>query len=72
MILIYSTNKNLIKCSLCSWKTLSWRTNKKGKKVSGYRKLQRHFSMAHEKEFNAIIEDLQEEKVGLGKEEEKK
>ena len=45
-----------IKCRFCNWKTLEFRTNKKGQRKNGYPLLQEHFLMRHPEEYKNIIQ----------------
>jgi len=47
-----------IKCRFCNWQTPAWITTKKGKRKSGYPRLQRHVYIEHPKEFKKIQEDI--------------
>ncbi len=57
-IMVYRETPKHIKCSLCNWQILKWRTNKKGKIINGYHKLKEHHMMYHEKELMELIEQL--------------
>ena len=53
--------KNIIKCAFCDWQIPRWLTNKKGKRVNGYYKLQKHIAFHHWDELEKIIDKLGEE-----------
>jgi len=50
----------VFRCAHCSWTTLKWRTNKSGKRVSGWIRLQHLLEDEH-----GIVTDL----AGLGEDE---
>lgn len=59
--------ENLLRCRLCDWSTLRWRTNKKGEKINGYHLLQEHFFVSHPKEYEQIRNKLEREINGTPK-----
>jgi len=46
--------KDKIKCKFCAWATLAWRTNKKGKRISGYERLVRHVDFQHPEQLEKV------------------
>lgn len=53
--------KARIKCRFCSWSTLKWRTNKKGKRISGYKLLEEYVIMEHFDKLKQISPDVDNE-----------
>jgi hypothetical protein len=49
-----ATTSERLKCRYCNWSCLKWRTNKSGKRISGWRKLQYHLLDAHDIEADLI------------------
>ena len=48
-----------IKCSLCGWSTMRWKTNKKGK-VNSYYLLVGHYMICHQAEYEELQTKLKE------------
>lgn len=54
-------NNKHLHCRLCDWKTLRFKRRKDGRAISGWGRLDNHFSQAHEKEYFKIHDRLDEE-----------
>lgn len=54
-------DNNRIQCAFCSWSTVRFYTNKKGKAVSGYRNLRDHVEICHPEEFKKLEKELEED-----------
>uniref|UniRef100_A0A6M3L9H5 Uncharacterized protein n=1 Tax=viral metagenome TaxID=1070528 RepID=A0A6M3L9H5_9ZZZZ len=52
--------ENIIKCAFCDWQIPRWLTNKKGKHIESFTKLQSHVALHHWDEYEKVIEKLEE------------
>ena len=53
--------KHIIKCAFCDWQIPRWLTNKKGKHIESFAKLQSHVALHHSDEYDKILNKLEEQ-----------
>lgn len=52
---------NKLRCRFCNFSTAKWYTNRYGKKVNGFKRLEAHVEMQHPDEYDEIIDSIDQE-----------
>ena len=55
------SNPKIIKCRFCNWRIPRWLTNRKGKHIESFTKLQSHVALQHWNEYEKIMDKLEDQ-----------